>query len=68
MKHKQYKNLLFTLTKDNKRSCFTSYFQNNLIDFKSTWKGVKNLISLKKLPNVAPSNIFDNDLSLTELI
>ena len=33
---------------------------------KSTWKGIKNLIFLKELPNVAPSNIFDNGRSLTE--
>ena len=31
------------------------------------WKGIKNLIPLKELHNVAPSNIFDNGLSLTEL-
>ena len=31
-----------------------------------TWKGIKNLISLKELLNVAPSSIFDNGRSLTE--
>ena len=52
--------------KEIKRFHFTSYFQNNLNDLKSTWKGMKNLISLKELPNVAPFNIFDNSQSLTE--
>ena len=52
--------------KESKKSFFTNYFQNNLNDLKSTWKGIKNLISLKELPNVAPSNIFDNGRSLTE--
>ena len=52
--------------KESKRSYFTNYFQNNLNDLKSTWKGIKNLICLKELPNVAPSNIFDNGGSLTE--
>ena len=33
---------------------------------KEYMKGIKNLISLKELPNVAPSNIFDNGRSLTE--
>ena len=60
--------MLSTLTKDNKRSYFTNYVQNNLNELKSTWKGIKNLISLKELPNLAPSNIFDNGLSLTKLI
>ena len=53
--------------KESKRWYSTNYFQNNLNDWKSIWKGVKNLISLKELHNVAPSNIFDNGLSLTEL-
>ena len=52
--------------KESKRSNFTNYFENNLNDLKGTWKGIKNLISLKELPNVAPSNIFDNGRSLTE--
>ena len=43
-----------------------SYSKTNLNDFKSTQKGIKNLISLKELPNVAPSDIFDNGQSLTE--
>ena len=56
-----------TLLKKSRKSYFTNYFQNDdLNDLKSTWKGIKNLISLKELPNVAPSNIFDNGRSLTE--
>ena len=39
--------------------------QNNINDWKNTWKGIKNLIFLKVLPNVAPSSILDNDWSLT---
>ena len=55
-----------TLTKESKKYYFTNYFQNNLNNLKSTWKGIKNLISLKALPNAAPSNIFDNGRILTE--
>ena len=55
-----------TLTKESKKCYFTNYFQNNLNNLKSTWKGIKNLISLKALPNAAPSNIFDNGRILTE--
>ena len=33
---------------------------------KNTWKGIKKLIFLKELSNIAPSNIFDNDRSLTK--
>ena len=52
--------------KESKKSLFTNYFQNNLNDLKSTWKVIRNLISRKELPNVAPRNIFDNGQSLTE--
>ena len=52
--------------KESKRSSFTNYFQNNLNDLKSIWEGVNNLISLKELSNVAPSNIFHNDRSSNE--
>ena len=55
-----------TLTKESKKYYSTNYFQNNLNNLKSTWKGIKNLISLKALPNAAPSNIFDNGRILTE--
>ena len=59
IKYKQYRNLLSTLMKETEKSCFINYSQNNLNDLKSTWKGIKNLMSLKELPNVAPSNVLD---------
>ena len=31
-----------------------------------TWKGIKNVISLKELPNLVLSNTFDNGRSSTE--
>ena len=52
--------------RESRKSYFTNYFQNNLNDFKNRWRGIKNLFSLKKLSDVAPSNIFDNGRSLTE--
>ena len=48
------------------KETFTNYFQNNLNDSKSAQKGKINLISLKELPDVAPSSIFHNGWSLTE--
>ena len=56
-----------TLLKKSRKSYFTNYFQNDdLNDLKSIWKGIKNLISLKELSNVAPSTILGNGRSLTE--
>ena len=44
IKYKQYRNLLSTLMKEVFIiSYFTNYFQNNLNNLKSTWKGIKNL-------------------------
>ena len=65
IKYKQYRNLLSTLMEEGKKSYFTYYFQNNLNYLKNAWKGIKNLISLKELANVASPNIFDNGRSLT---
>ena len=58
IKSKQYKTLLSTLMQESKKSYFTNYFQNNLNDLKHIWKGIKNLISIKELPNVAPIILF----------
>ena len=52
--------------KESKRTYFTNYFQNNLNDLKTTWKGIKKLIFLEELSNIVSSNIFDNSRSLTE--
>ena len=52
--------------KESKKYYFTNYFQNNLNDLTSAWKVIKNLISSKELPKLAPSNIFDNGQRLTE--
>ena len=52
--------------KESKKYYFTNYFQNNVNELKSTWKGTKNLIPLKELPNIAPTNIFNNGRSLTQ--
>ena len=38
--------------KESKRTYFTNYFQNNLNDLKSTWKGIKKLIFLEELSNI----------------
>ena len=66
IKYRQYRNILSTLIKESRKSYFTNFFQSNLNDLKSTWKGIKNLIPLKELPNLAPSNISDNGRCLTE--
>ena len=63
IRYRYYRNLLSTLMKGRRISYCTDSLQNNLNNLKSTWKGVKNLISLKKISNAAPPNIFDNGQS-----
>ena len=45
---------------------FHKLFPKQPNDLKSTWKVIKNLISLKELLNLAPCNIFDDGGRLTE--
>ena len=51
IKCKQYGILISTLLKRSKRSHFTKFFTDNLNNLKNTWKGIKNLISLKTVLN-----------------
>ena len=56
--HFQYKlcrNILSTLLKRSKQSHFTDYVQTNINYLRNTWKGIKNLISLKRSINSVPS-------------
>ena len=60
IKYKQYRNLLSTLLKRSKRSYFTTFFNGNLNNLKNTWKGIKNLRSLKTVSHYFPSSIYYN--------
>ena len=56
IKFKQYRKLISTLLKRSKRSYFTKFFNDNLNNLKNTWKGIKNLISLKTVSHYSLSN------------
>ena len=47
IKYKLYRNLISTLLERSKCLYFTKIFNDNLNNLKNTWKGIKNLISLK---------------------
>ena len=66
IRYKQYRNLLSTLMKKSKRFYYKNHFQNNLNDLKSIRKGIKKIISLKELSNIALYSISTNGRSLTE--
>ena len=58
-------NLISTLLKRSKRLYFTTFFNDNLNNLKNTWKGIKNLISLKTVSNSSPSSIYYNNKTVT---
>ena len=60
IKYKQYRNLISTLLKRSKRLYFTKFFNDNLNNLKNTWKGIKNLISLKNVSHSSSSFIHYN--------
>ena len=66
IKYKQYKNLISTLLKRSKRLYFTKFFNDHLNNLKNTWKGIKNLISLKTVshPSPLPYTIIIKQLSV----
>ena len=65
IKYKQYRNLVSTLLKRSKRLYFTNFFNDNLNNLKNTWKGIKNLISLKTISHSSPSSIYYNNKTVT---
>ena len=64
-KYKLYRNMLATLLKRSKHTYFSSFFQNHVNGLKSTWKGIKRIISLKDSRSTVPSTIIEDSISLT---
>ena len=61
----KYRNLLSTLMKKSKQAYYDKYFERNWNNTKSTWKGIKSLISLKTIASNVPTvlsldNTFNN--------
>ena len=46
--------MLSTLMKNSKRNYFIKFFENNLKNLKSTWKGIKSIISIKSSCSNSP--------------
>ena len=65
IKYKQYRNLISTFLKRSKCLYFINFFNDNLNNLKNTWKGIKNLISLKNVSHSFPSSIYYNNKTVT---
>ena len=53
------------LLKRSKRFYLTKCFNDKLNNLKNTWKGIKNLISLKTISHSSPSSIYYNNKTVT---
>ena len=64
--YKKYRKLLSTLMKKSKQAYYDEYFEINWNNMKSTWKGIKSLISLKTVASNVPTVLsLDNGDTIT---
>ena len=54
--------------KESKKLYFIKYFQDNLNDMKSTWKGIKRIISLKSSQTSVPTALTDKGKTIVNPI
>ena len=64
--NKKYRNLISTLMKKSKQAHYDKYFKRNCNNIKSTWKGMKSIISLKTVASNVPTVLpLDNGDTIT---
>ena len=64
--YKKHRNLLSILMKKSKQAYYDKYFERNWNNIKSTWKGIKSLISLKTVASNVPTVLsLDNGDTIT---
>ncbi len=64
-KFKTYRNKLKHLISISKKNFYNKYFANNKYNIKNTWKGIKQLITLKNQPYSVPNLLRVDNLNLT---
>ena len=62
--YKKYRNMLSTPLKRSKQSYF-SKFESNWNNIKSTWKGIKSIITLKYISTSVPRTLNHNNKTVT---
>ena len=64
--YKKYRNLLSTPMKRSKQAYFDKYFEANWNNIRSTWEGIKSLITLKSVASNVPTVLsLDNGDTIT---
>jgi len=66
VKYKELRNRIVTLCRVSKKIYFQNFFTQNANNLKNTWKGIKNLINLKKSVKGDPTAIIVDDKLISE--
>ena len=65
-KFKTYRNKLKHLIFQSKKEYYKQYFNSNFNDMKATWKGIREIVSLKPSKSTTPTKIIANDSVITD--
>ena len=63
--YKDYRNLLFTVLKQNKNNYFNDYFESNWNSIKNSWKGIKSIITIKDFSDDIPKSLSVNGVTIS---
>ena len=63
---KKYRNMLVTLIRKSKENYFSKYFSDNVKNLRQTWKGIRNIIEMKKNTDSSPTSIIKDGKSVTD--
>ena len=66
IKYKELRNHIVTLCRTSKKLYYQKFFAENANNLKNTWKGIKNLINLKKGVTGDPTSILVDDKLINE--
>ena len=65
LQYKNHRNLLSTLLRKSKKNYNKKYFESNWNSAKIIWKGIKSIITLKKITSSAPRTISQGENLIT---
>ena len=65
LKYKNHRNLISTLSKRSKQNYCKKYFESNLNNSKSTWKGIKFIITMKNVISTVPRTLSHDENTIT---
>ena len=66
LKFKSYRNKIANLLKISKKNHYNDYFNDNLNNIKNTWKGINEIINVKKTKKNSPSSLNINNEIITD--